>query len=88
MRRAKNLRNPRGAKEGSSAFLKKARKKLLLVWTVLVKAPGTRIDKSFSLLFFKKEALSCPPSRSQTALCVGRASMYVSARHEPRYPTY
>jgi hypothetical protein len=48
----------KGKQEVSSAFLKKTRKKLLLLRPVLVKRPLARIKESFLLLFFKKEALS------------------------------
>jgi hypothetical protein len=35
-----------------------ARKKLLVIQTVVVKTPLAQINKSFLLLFFKKEVLS------------------------------
>jgi hypothetical protein len=39
-------------------FEKKLCKKLLLIWTVLVKPPSARIKRSFLVLFFKKELLA------------------------------
>jgi hypothetical protein len=49
-------------KEGRSSFLKKRTKKLLSVWfsgaLAVVRTQTT--DKSFLLLFFKKEALAFP----------------------------
>jgi hypothetical protein len=44
-------------KKARTSFLKKRSKKLLLTWTVLVATPVAQINKSFLLLFFKKEVL-------------------------------
>jgi hypothetical protein len=44
-------------KRESSAFKKKRAKKRLLCWVLLVKPPLAQVNKSFLLLFFKKEAL-------------------------------
>jgi hypothetical protein len=51
---------------GKTCFLKKTRKRPLLIWTVLVEPTLAQINKSFLLLFFKKEVLACfsrPASR-------------------------
>jgi len=45
-------------KEASTSFLKKRSKKLLLIWTEVVSTTLAQINKSFLLLFFKKEVLS------------------------------
>jgi hypothetical protein len=51
----------RQAKQGSSSFLKKRTKKLLIVWLTRRLRPGrTEAGKSLLVLFFKKELLSCP----------------------------
>jgi len=42
----------------SSFFAKKEPKKLLLILTELVSPPLAQINKSFLLLFFKKEVLA------------------------------
>jgi hypothetical protein len=42
----------------SSFFAKKEPKKLLLIYTALVPRPVAQINKSFLLLFFKKEVLA------------------------------
>jgi hypothetical protein len=42
----------------ASFFEKKEAKKLLLLWALAPSAPRPAVNKSFLLLFFKKEALS------------------------------
>jgi hypothetical protein len=46
--------------EGSSSFLKKRTKKLLDLGAVPVRPARLQTNKSFLLLFFKKEDLACP----------------------------
>jgi hypothetical protein len=41
-----------------AALFEKSAQKLFLIWTVLVKPPLAHINKSFLVLFFKKEPLS------------------------------
>jgi hypothetical protein len=48
----------REGKEVSASFLKKRSKKLLLHMTEAVKLAVAQINRSFLLLFFKKEGLS------------------------------
>jgi hypothetical protein len=50
----------RHSKEGSASFLKKRSKKLFPVWCVPPACDWAPTDRSFLLLFFKKEALPSP----------------------------
>jgi hypothetical protein len=45
-------------KEGSSSFLQKRTKKLLPVWARCSRKGRSQMNKSFLLLFFKKEVLA------------------------------
>jgi hypothetical protein len=45
-------------KEGRTSFLKKRSKKLLLIWATGVATSTVQVNKSFLLLFFKKEVLA------------------------------
>ncbi|MDX5931817.1 hypothetical protein SIL87_13695 [Acidiphilium acidophilum] len=48
----------------TSFFGKKEVKKLPLIWSSQVKPPVTQMNKSFLLLFYKKEAFSFSPNSS------------------------
>jgi hypothetical protein len=50
---------PRQQPEESGSFLKKRTKKLFVLWDVASSLPNPPENKSFLLLFFKKEALAC-----------------------------
>jgi hypothetical protein len=57
------MRHTYATKQGSISFLKKRNKKLLLCWlTRLIRLARIEESKSFLVLFFKKELLSCRPS--------------------------
>jgi hypothetical protein len=45
-------------RQASASFFEKEAKKLLLNWTALVSQPMAQVNKSFLVLFFKKELLS------------------------------
>ncbi len=72
------------AKQGSSSFLKKKTKRLLLCWLMrLIRLARIKESKSFLVLFFKKELLfgACLPlavSRSQCGL-VSHAQRFACA---------
>jgi hypothetical protein len=53
-----NEERAQGAGEGSSSFLKKRTKKLLRVWPRSIRKGRSQMNKSFLLLFFKKEGLA------------------------------
>jgi hypothetical protein len=45
-------------RQGRSSFLKKRTKKLLVLWALALMVQRPAVNKSFLLLFFKKEALA------------------------------
>jgi hypothetical protein len=47
-----------GGKVSASFFVKKEAKKLSLIWCKPLKRPSPQTNKSFLLLFYKKEALA------------------------------
>jgi hypothetical protein len=51
--------------EGSGSFLKKRTKKLLRVWAEPIRKGRSQTDKSFLLLFFKKEDSSLIPNEAK-----------------------
>jgi hypothetical protein len=52
------LRQGNRVNKESSSFLKKRTKKLLIIWAEPMRKDRSQADKSFLLLFFKKEGLA------------------------------